>query len=168
MEKQETANLTVVCSEIRGLLGRIRGKGEEAVNTAFTKNPDMSDDEAQDLMRRHGLADDGCVPLFDFCVNPKSFGQTVENMFYISFLIKEGSVGLSFDSRGLPTLGTAETKTLAQRQEAPKNQAVFTLDFDMWEEIIESHGIQKSLIPHRKEEQYDDGTNRGQGTGWYD
>ena len=167
MEKQETASLTVVCSEIRKLLGRIQEKGEKAVNVAYSMNEEMTDEEAQDLMRDHGLADDGQVPLFDFCVNPKSFGQTVENMFYVSFLIKEGTVGLGFDSRGLPTLGGAEKKTLEQRQEAPKNQAVFTLDFDMWEDIIESHGIQKSLIPHRRDEEYDDGTNRGGGEGWY-
>ena len=167
LETQETANLTVVCSEIRKLLGRIQDKGEKAVEVACSMNEEMTDEEAQDLMRDHGLADDGQVPLFDFCVNPQSFGQTVENMFYVSFLIKEGTVGLSFDSRGLPTLGGAEKKTLEQRQEAPKNQAVFTLDFDMWEAIIESHGIQKSLIPHRREEEYDDGTNRGEGDGWY-
>lgn len=168
MEKQETANLTVVCSEIRGLLGRIQDGGEKAVEAACSMKEDMTEEETQDLMREHGLADDGQVPLFDFCVNPQSFGQTVENMFYVSFLIKEGTVGLSFDSRGLPTLGAAEKKTLEQRQEAPKNQAVFTIDFDMWEAIIESHGIQKSLIPHRREEDYDDGTNREEGAGWYD
>jgi hypothetical protein len=168
LEKQETTNLTVICSEIRGLLGRIQDKGEKAVLTAYNINEDMTNEEAQDLMREHGLADDGQVPLFNFCVNPKSFGQTVENMFYVSFLIKEGSVGLGFDTRGLPTLGPAEKKTLEERQEAPKNQGVFTLDFDIWEDIIESHGIQKSLIPHRREEEYDDGTNRGEGGGWYD
>jgi hypothetical protein len=168
LEKQETANLTVVCSEIRRLLGRIQVQGEKAVEATYTINQDITDEEAQDLMREHGLADNGHVPLFDFCVNPKSFGQTVENMFYVSFLIKEGSVGLGFDSRGMPTLGLVGDKTLEERQEAPKNQAVFTLDFEMWEEIIESHGIQKSLIPHRREEEYDDGTNRNEGGGgWY-
>lgn len=169
VEKLETANLTVVCSEIRELLQRIQTKGEDAVNVAYSTDENMPDEAVQDLMRQYGLADDGCVPLFDFCVNPKSFGQTVENMFYVSFLIKEGSVGLSFDGRGLPTLGRAGTKTVAQRQEAPKYQAIFTLDFEMWEDIIESHGIEKSLIPNRREEEYDDGTTgRAEGGGWYD
>jgi hypothetical protein len=167
LEKQETANLTVVCSEIRRLLGKIQVEGEKAVQAIYNTNQDMTDDDALDLMREHGLSDDGQVPLFDFCVNPKSFGQTVENMFYVSFLIKEGSVGLGFDTRGIPTLGIVGDKTLEERQEAPKNQAVFTLDFEMWEEIIESHGIQKSLIPHRREEEFDDGTNRDESGGWY-
>ena len=169
MERQETANLTVICQEIGGLLERIQSRGEKSFEVEYNSLPDMPEAELHDLMRKHGIADDGQVPLFDFCVNPKSFGQTVENMFYVSFLIKEGTVGLSTDGRGLPTIGKAGIKTVAERQEAPKNQGVFTLDFDLWEHIVESHGITKSWIPHRKEEEYDDGTNaRGQADGWYD
>ena len=168
MEKQETANLTVICSEIKELLYTVQKRAEEELERIFDSNPDMTDDESQALLRKYTLADDGNVPLFDFCVNPKSFGQTVENMFYISFLIKEGSVGLGFDSRGLPTLGMAVGKTVEQRQEAPRNQAVFTLDFEMFEEIVAGFGIQKSVIPNRKDEQYDDGTNEdGDAGGWY-
>ena len=166
MEKQESANLTVVCREIRSLLGRIQEKGEAATMAELGDN--MTQQAEQVLLRKHGVADDGNVPFFDFCVNPKSFGQTVENMFYVSFLIKEGSVGLNFDSRGMPTLGIAHQKSVEQRQETPKNQAVFALDFDMWEAIVDSHAIQRSLIPHRPDEQYDDGTNGDGESGWYD
>jgi non-structural maintenance of chromosomes element 4 len=167
LEKQETANLTVICKEIERLLGRIQSKGWEACEKEQDEREDMTEDEALEMMLSHGISDDGCVPLFDFCVNPKSFGQTVENLFYISFLIKEGSVGLNFDGRGLPTLGCAG-KEPAEGQQAKgssRNQAVFALDFDVWEDIIESHGIKKSLIPHRAEEMYEDGVLGG--TGWY-
>jgi non-structural maintenance of chromosomes element 4 len=167
LEKQETANLTVICKEIERLLGRIQLKGWEACEKEQDEREDMTEDEALEMMLSHGISDDGCVPLFDFCVNPKSFGQTVENLFYISFLIKEGSVGLNFDGRGLPTLGRAG-KEPAEGQHAKgssRNQAVFALDFDVWEDIIESHGIKKSLIPHREEEIYEDGVLGG--TGWY-
>jgi hypothetical protein len=40
-----------------------------------------------------------------FVVNPKSFGQTIENMFYVSFLIRDGRVEIDFDEFGLPALG---------------------------------------------------------------
>jgi non-structural maintenance of chromosomes element 4 len=48
---------------------------------------------------------EAAVSLFDFAINPRSFGQTVENMFYISFLIREGNVKVVEDSDGLPLLG---------------------------------------------------------------
>jgi hypothetical protein len=37
-------------------------------------------------------------------VNPKLFGQIVENLFYVSFLMKDGLVGIEFDSDGIPSL----------------------------------------------------------------
>lgn len=166
LEKQETANLTVICKEIERLLGRVQAKGWAACEKEGGRE-DMTQDEFLKMTLGHGLSNDGCVPLFDFCVNPRSFGQTVENLFYISFLIKEGSVGLNFDDRGLPTLGCASMEPGEGQQAtgSSRNQAVFALDFDIWEAIIESHGIKKSLIPHREEEVYDDGVLGG--TGWY-
>lgn len=158
LEKQESASLTVICTEIARLLETAIARGEKAVEKEFEEaGDDMTDDEAAAMLRRYNMADNGCLPLFNFCVNPKSFGQTVENMFYVSFLIKEGKVGLDFDSHGLPTLGIAATRTMAERQETKRNQAVFTLDYDVWEDIVNSFGITESIIPHRSEEKYDDG-----------
>ncbi len=51
-----------------------------------------------------GLRDTGGIDLLKFVINPKSFGQTVENMFYISFLIRDGAVQIEFDDSGLPSL----------------------------------------------------------------
>ncbi|KIW18646.1 hypothetical protein PV08_02935 [Exophiala spinifera] len=158
LEKQESASLTTVCTEIARLLYDHLARGDEAVNRDCEElGEDLTKDQIQEILSRHRMADNGCVSLFDFCVNPKSFGQTVENLFYVSFLVKEGKVGLDFDGNGLPTLGIAAQRSVAERQETKRNQAVFTLDFDVWEDIIKTFRIDKSIIPHRKEEIYDDG-----------
>lgn len=158
LEQQESASLTVVCTEIARLLGKVQEAGSSNADRDFgLLGDEATQEEADEILRRNNMTDNGCVPLFNFCINPQSFGQTVENLFYVSFLIKEGKVGLDFDSRGFPTLGIAASRTVSERQETQRNQAVFTLDFDIWEDIIKSHGIRECIIPHRKEENYDDG-----------
>jgi hypothetical protein len=44
------------------------------------------------------------VSLLDFAINPRDFGQTVENLFYISFLVREGNAKIIKDEEGLPLL----------------------------------------------------------------
>lgn len=40
------------------------------------------------------------VNLFEFAINPNDFGQSVENMFYVSFLVKDGRAGIQVGADG--------------------------------------------------------------------
>lgn len=163
LDNQEKQNLTKICTGVYQLLRDTQDAGEKNIEDQWLERciADMSDDDAavaiKTLFDENNLRSNGAVPLFKFCFNPQSFGQTVENLFYVSFLVKEGRAGIMYDSDGMPTIGTAQDRNMAQRQAAPRNQAVFTLSFDVWREVIESFEIKKSIIPHRKEEVYDDG-----------
>ena len=44
----------------------------------------------------------GRIGYFHFLVDPTSFGQTVENMFHLSFLVKDGRVGVVMGQDGVP------------------------------------------------------------------
>lgn len=102
LEKVENANLTSLCRNIRELLVmRMNGAGKRF---SAQQSDSMTAEEKLDLGASLGIADDMGIPLFQFVINPRSFGQTVENLFYVSFLIKEGTVGIGKDSNGLPTL----------------------------------------------------------------
>ena len=92
----ESNTLTVICSKIRQTLQRHCDRAEEAAEAAG----ELTDD----ILKNYRVAETGGPHLFDFVVNPHSFAQTVENIFYVSFLIKEGNVGVAMDSDGLPTL----------------------------------------------------------------
>lgn len=160
-DKQETANLTETCRSIAVLLARTQQEREaRAEEEVDVLDHEPEEPELHAILQKHELADNAQIGLFDFCVDPQSFGQTVENFFYVSFLVKEGKVGIDLDSRGMPTLGVTQEIGSAQRQtgELQRNQAVFTLDFDTYEELVRSCNIKKSIIPHRDEGAYDDGT----------
>ena len=46
----------------------------------------------------------GPINMFNFFINPESFSQSVENLFYLSFLIRDGKAYIDDDS-GQPILG---------------------------------------------------------------
>jgi non-structural maintenance of chromosomes element 4 len=103
IEKAENTNLTVLCSRILGRLVKVQQEGEAAVEAEATD--DMTEDEIKALMDKHGVHAKGGVDLLKFVVNPYSFGQTVENLFYVSFLIRDGKAGITIDDDGLPAVG---------------------------------------------------------------
>jgi hypothetical protein len=56
----------------------------------------------------------GPVNLFRFVINPNDFAQSVENLFYLSFLIRDGECALEIEEDGEPVI-CAFTRTRASR-----------------------------------------------------
>ncbi|MCJ1268726.1 nuclear protein [Lobaria immixta] len=163
LEQVENSNLTTQCKNIRALL--VQKMKEGAEQASLDVRDGMSVSEIKAVMDRNNIASDKGVPLFHFVINPRSFGQTVENLFYVSFLIKEGSVGIGNDSDGVPTLHGTKARPPAQikAQSIQKHQAVFHLDYETWEDLIDAYNIEESIIPNRQSDQ----VTQISATGWY-
>lgn len=107
LERSESNTLTAQCKRIRERLVTIIEDGQKA-------SEDLPDDIDEDAyykaMQQYHINPSAseepqlCVSLFEFVVNPQSFGQTVENIFNVSFLIRVGSVAVEKDASGLPVI----------------------------------------------------------------
>ncbi|KAI5861083.1 hypothetical protein GGS23DRAFT_598960 [Durotheca rogersii] len=163
VQRAEKNDLTAICSKILQRLKQVQDEAQDVVEEAVNRG--ASDEEAQRLMDRHGLRDTGGIDLLKFVVNPRSFGQTVENMFYVSFLIRDGRIKIDFDENKLPTLHPAdrEDETGSTKHRAQKQQAVLSIDMKTWRDIIDAFHITEPIIEHRIEQSHQGPGSRG----WY-
>ena len=99
IEKSENANLTTLCTQILGRLKKVRRDAAAAVEAATMDG--MTSKQEDELLDRHGISRNGGIAYFKFIVNPHSFGQTVENLFYVSFLIRDGKIGVDQDRKSV-------------------------------------------------------------------
>ncbi|KAI7856318.1 Nse4 C-terminal-domain-containing protein [Circinella umbellata] len=95
------------------------------------------------------LDESGPTNYLEFITNPESFSQTVENMFYVSFLIRNAVAEID-DSSGQPILATRAPPAPEElAQDLTKKQIIMSLDIHSWKDIIQTYGIRTSIIPTR-------------------
>ncbi|KAI1154054.1 hypothetical protein F4825DRAFT_412892 [Nemania diffusa] len=150
VQRAEKNDLTAICAKILRRLQEVQDEAQTKVEAAYNS---QSEAEVEELMNKYGLRTTGGIDLLKFVVNPKSFGQTVENLFYISFLIRDGAVEVEFDDHGLPSLQpTTSQDSSTIKRDAQRHQAVLSIDMHMWRDIIDAFNITEPIIEHRKEQ----------------
>ncbi|KAF8345941.1 Nse4 C-terminal-domain-containing protein [Amanita rubescens] len=94
--------------------------------------------------------EDGPINLFKLIVNPKDFAQSVENMFYLSFLIRDAKVALEINENGEPVVYMCEQPNDQDYADGlKKRQMVMEFDMTTWRRAIEVFNITESKIPQR-------------------
>jgi len=90
------------------------------------------------------------VCYFRFVINPdpdEGFCKTVENMFHVSFLVKQRIVKLAVGSNGLPNLEPLNQGDDDEDEEEIKSdQAVITICMADWEELKTNLKVKKPVI----------------------
>jgi non-structural maintenance of chromosomes element 4 len=102
LEVSESTNVSKICGTIYNRLNELLAKGEEGIEEE--QDESMAEEEQKALFQKHHLSTNWEVPVWDFAINPASFAQTVENFFYLSFLIRDGRVQFGEDEESIPTL----------------------------------------------------------------
>lgn len=102
--------------------------------------------------------------MFAFIINPNDFGQSVENLFYLSFLIRDGTCAMELSEETLePMIWLCEAPSEEDYASGTlkKRQLVMELDMATWRRAIEVFDITEPKIPQRPPVKQD------QKGGWY-
>lgn len=98
-------DLKAVCGRLQADLTDHCARADEALTRAGIEDlEELETDRGRSVLKKHRITATGGPNLLEYALDPKDFGQTVENLFRISFLIKEGTCGVEPDEDGLPTI----------------------------------------------------------------
>jgi len=85
------------------------------------------------------------VNYFKFVLNPDCFGTSIENMFHVSFLVKEGKADISVcGETGLPFITPKSKKK--DEEEEKKNQVVMNINMHDWSLLVKELRIKEAMI----------------------
>ncbi|XP_019615521.1 PREDICTED: EP300-interacting inhibitor of differentiation 3-like [Branchiostoma belcheri] len=100
---------------------------------------------------------------FEFVMDPDSFGRTVENIFHLSFLVRDGHVRIYLNDDQLPMIEPAEPYAEAEADErVDKQQVVVSLTINDWKRIKKEFQISSRAFPRRVDVEGLDGPSGGQ------
>lgn len=96
------------------------------------------------------------MSFFDFVIDPQSFPRTVENIFHVSFIIRDGFARIKLDQDRLPIIEPInideESESIDQNTQV-RNQGIIALSYRDWEEIVKTFEISEPVITSSQSQQ---------------
>ncbi|KFV98258.1 Non-structural maintenance of chromosomes element 4 A, partial [Eurypyga helias] len=122
---------------------KVPGGEEKRAMPAQLKKMEESHQEATEkeverilgLLQTHFLNDPGTpISFFDLVIDPNSFARTVENIFHVSFIIRDGFARLKLDDDKLPIIEPLKDNKVKKgdRSAGARNQVVISLNYHEW------------------------------------
>ncbi len=107
------------------------------------------------LCREAAKYEDNSVDFYEMVLDCTSFGRTVENIFYLSFLIRDGHVTLCLDDSSLPVLKPERASKVSAAAASPSAkslnssrgcQFLATMNMQEWTELCAEWKITQPLF----------------------
>ncbi|XP_052497365.1 EP300-interacting inhibitor of differentiation 3 [Budorcas taxicolor] len=89
------------------------------------------------------------VSYFEFVIDPNSFSRTVENIFYVSFIIRDGFARIRLDQDRLPILEPININLAGEGNDPSfhsRKQGVISLSLQDWKNIVATFEISEAMI----------------------
>lgn len=92
------------------------------------------------------------VNFFKFFINPKSFSQSIENLFFTSFLIKDAKLKLYMEN-DIPMVRMLSAQEMQHHRGTSLGSnsvhQIASLDYSTWQKLISTFNITESFLGHR-------------------
>ncbi|KPJ21442.1 Non-structural maintenance of chromosomes element 4-like A [Papilio machaon] len=75
-------------------------------------------------------------------LDPHSFARTIENIYYISFLARDGIISIDI---GLPFIKTVSSGD-RERGAGSANQFIVSIDMHTWKELVDAFRIERPMM----------------------
>ncbi|XP_050676665.1 EP300-interacting inhibitor of differentiation 3-like [Leptidea sinapis] len=108
-------------------------------------------DEASELVNRvHRFITRKCregVSYYHLVLDPTSFTKSVENIYYVSFLVRDGLVSVyTNEDFGLPFVKPVTTQAQRNSDISDENQFIVSIDMERWRKLISAFGIESPMM----------------------
>lgn len=89
------------------------------------------------------------IDYFELVVNPKSFGHTIENIFHLAFLVKDGFVKIFLSEHGIPVVEpqskssekTSSKEARSGASESESSQFMVSMSMHEYEEVLDAYQL---------------------------
>ncbi|KAL4714719.1 hypothetical protein ACJJTC_002578 [Scirpophaga incertulas] len=88
---------------------------------------------------------------FHVALDPTSFARTVENVYNLSFLVRDGMIAVDLDEEyGLPFITPVHGGEQESGATSEENQFIVSVDMTRWQELIEAFNITEPMMVLKK------------------
>lgn len=81
-------------------------------------------------------ADYAGINFYEWIINPHSFSESVENLFYTSFLIREGKLVINIGEDGVPRMCEYRPRSVHRDQAFRADRLEYDLQLTLWVRIV--------------------------------
>ncbi|KAJ8759983.1 hypothetical protein K2173_010839 [Erythroxylum novogranatense] len=140
-------------TELKHRKAVVRSKREKPTNIAHPEKvddtgPPVDKDTTKNMLKMFQiLSQKRCVKLEHLILNRKSFAQTVENLFALSFLARDGRAQIKVDENGSHLVSP---KNAPEKGEARYTHFIFRFDYKDWELMKGLVCDGEELMAHRQ------------------